>query len=38
MRVAIVGVLLTVLGTAGPASAQEPVTCNHCNYCKSHGH
>jgi hypothetical protein len=25
MRVAIVGVLLTVLGTAGPASAQEPV-------------
>jgi hypothetical protein len=31
-------VYLTVVNTTDACVIEPSVTCNHCNYCKSHGH
>ena len=32
------GIYLTLVNTGGECVIEPSVTCNHCNYCKSHGH
>lgn len=32
------GIYLSLVNAGGECVIEPSVTCNHCNYCKSHGH